>query len=185
MLAEHRAAWAQRWDAVDIGSRRPGPAGRALRTVSAVVQRQSPDESAVGARGLSGRGYAGHVFWDADVFVLPAMVSIDPRAARAMVRYRLRRLGAARSLAAAGVRGARFPWESAATGEDVTPRSGRLGGTVSADPYRRAGGAHHRRCRVGRRALARRGPAGGVPPAEMPLLVETARYWASRCAPRC
>src|ERR1019366_448033 len=69
------------------------------------------DESAVGARGLSGSGYAGHVFWDADVFVLPAMVSIDPAAAN-------------------GHDGARFPWESAASGEDVTPRTGQLGGTV-------------------------------------------------------
>ena len=133
MLAEHRAAWAQRWDAVDIGI--PDDPATQLGVRFALFQLwcnvNRHDESAVGARGLSGRGYAGHVFWDADVFVLPAMVSIDPRAARAMIRYRLRRLGAACSLAAAGgYEGARFPWESAATGEDVTPRSGRLGGTV-------------------------------------------------------
>ena len=86
-------------------------------------------ELAVGARGLSGTGYSGHVFWDADVFMLPAVVAMDPAAAAAMVRYRLRRLDAARARArAAGLRGARFPWESAASGEDVTPASGRLGG---------------------------------------------------------
>jgi trehalose/maltose hydrolase-like predicted phosphorylase len=32
-------------------------------------------ESAVGARGLTGPAYGGHVFWDADVFVLPALMA--------------------------------------------------------------------------------------------------------------
>lgn len=78
----------------------------------------------MGARGLSGPAYAGHVFWDADVFVLPVLAAVHPPAARAMLEYRVRRLPAARCLAAArGLEGARFPWESAADGTDVTPTS--------------------------------------------------------------
>jgi trehalose/maltose hydrolase-like predicted phosphorylase len=185
MLAEHRAAWAERWDAVDI--RIPDDQATQLGVRFALFQLwcnvNRHDESAVGARGLSGRGYAGHVFWDADVFVLPAMVAIDPRAAQAMVRYRLRRLDAARSHAAAGgYDGARFPWESAATGEDVTPRSGRLGGTIV--PIRTGQLEEHVTADVAWAAAhcsAWTGSAGGrYHRAEMPLLVETARYWASR-----
>ena len=185
MLAEHRAAWADRWDAVDV--RIPDDQATQLGVRFALFQLwcnvNRHDESAVGARGLSGQGYAGHVFWDADVFVLPAMVSIDPRAARAMVRYRLRRLDAARSYAAAGGNdGARFPWESAATGQDVTPLSGRLGDTIV--PIRTGQLEEHITADVAWAAThcsAWTGWAGGrYRRAEEVLLVETARYWASR-----
>ncbi len=82
-------------------------------------------ELPLGARGLTGPAYAGHVFWDADVFVLPALATIVPTAARAMLEYRLRRLDAAcRFATESGAVGARIPWESAAVGIDVTPRSG-------------------------------------------------------------
>ena len=136
LLTEQRAAWAERWEAVDVCI--PDDPASQLAVRFALFQLWSnvdryDDEVAVGARGLSGGAYAGHVFWDADVFVLPAMVSMDPAAAKAMVVYRLRRLAAARARAAAmGCSGARFPWESAATGDDVTPTSGYLGGEAVA-----------------------------------------------------
>ena len=80
-------------------------------------------EAAVGARGLTGPVYAGHVFWDADVFVLPVLAAVHPPAARAMLEYRIRRLAPARRLAAArGLAGARFAWESAADGTEATPQ---------------------------------------------------------------
>ena len=41
---------------------------------------------ALGARGLSGTGYSGHVFWDAEVFMLPAVMAMDPAAGAAMIR---------------------------------------------------------------------------------------------------
>jgi trehalose/maltose hydrolase-like predicted phosphorylase len=181
MLAEHRAAWAQRWDTVDVGI--PDDQATQLGVRFALFQLwcnvSRHDESAAGARGLSGTGYAGHVFWDADVFVLPAMAAIDPRAARAMVRYRLRRLGAARSHAAAGgYDGARFPWESAATGEDVTPRSGSLGGTIM--PIRTGQLEEHITADVAWAAAHCAAWTGQYHRADVPLLVETARYWASR-----
>ena len=52
-------------------------------------------EAAVGARGLTGHAYRGHVFWDADLFVLPFLAATEPAAARAMLEYRLNRLPAA------------------------------------------------------------------------------------------
>ena len=59
------------------------------------------------------------------VFVLPFLAATCPAAARAVIRYRHRRLDAARAEAAAlGLAGARFPWESAASGSDVTPLTG-------------------------------------------------------------
>ena len=58
-------------------------------------------EAAVGARGLTGTAYRGHVFWDSDVFVLPFLAATHPTAARAMLEYRLRRMPGSRAAAAA------------------------------------------------------------------------------------
>jgi trehalose/maltose hydrolase-like predicted phosphorylase len=184
LLGEHRAAWARRWDAVDVHIE-DDPATQlavryALFQLWCNVNRH--DELAVGARGLSGNGYSGHVFWDADVFVLPAMLSIDPPAARAMIRYRLHRLAAAQERALAeGRRGARFPWESASTGEEVTPTAGGLGGSLM--PILTGKREEHVTADVAW-AAARYADWVGLGDAnrpELPLLLETARYWASRC----
>jgi Glycosyl hydrolase family 65 central catalytic domain len=72
LLADHRAAWAARWDAVDVQVRGDPQAQLALRFAlfqlwSAIKDR---GELAAGARALSGTGYSGHVFWDADVVLV-------------------------------------------------------------------------------------------------------------------
>jgi trehalose/maltose hydrolase-like predicted phosphorylase len=140
-------------------------------------------EAAVGARGLSGRAYRGHVFWDSDVYVLPFLAATHPPAARAMLEYRIRRLPAAlRAARTQGRHGARFPWESARSGQDVTPErvrdrrgtltpvlTGELEEHIVADV---AWAAAYYIDWTGDRAFA----AG----AGRDLLVQTARWWASR-----
>jgi trehalose/maltose hydrolase-like predicted phosphorylase len=126
LLVEQRAAWAQRWADADIRIEGDDELERAVRfgLFHLMGTVGDSDEAAVGARGISGSAYRGHVFWDSDVFVLPFLAATHPASARAMLEYRVRRLPAARYAAAAlGRRGARFPWESAHTGFDVTPRS--------------------------------------------------------------
>ena len=76
----------------------------------------------IGARGLSGTSYKGHVFWDTEIFMLPFFDLTYPEAARALLMYRFHTLSGARAKAARlGYRGALYAWESADTGEDVTP----------------------------------------------------------------
>ena len=140
-------------------------------------------EAAVGARGLSGAAYSGHVFWDSDVFVLPFLAATHPAAARAMLEYRIRRLPAARAAARArGRAGARFAWESAADGRDVTPASARL---ATGDLVRIRTGELEEHI-VGDVAwaaahyLAWTGDDAFAAGAGRELLLETARYWASR-----
>jgi len=185
LLAEHRTAWSARWADVDIEIDGDPDAELALRYALFQLWCNigGTTEAAVGARGLSGVGYAGHVFWDADVFALPAVASMSPELARAMVDYRLHRLPAAQAAAAElGHAGARFPWESASLGVDVTPASGDLGGEtvaittgqweehITADV---AWSAWHYAQWTGDTAFLR-GPG-------RQLLTATARYWASRC----
>jgi trehalose/maltose hydrolase-like predicted phosphorylase len=100
-----------------------------------LVQVASPNiidiDAGIPARGLHGEAYRGHVFWD-ELFVFPMLNMRAPEIARSLLRYRYRRLPAARRAAlAAGYRGAMFPWQSGSDGREETPevhlnpRSGR------------------------------------------------------------
>ena len=72
--------------------------------------------------GLSGLGYNGHVFWDTDLWMFPAILVLHPEMAKGMIDYRFKRLDAAkRNAFSHGYKGAMFPWESAATGVEETP----------------------------------------------------------------
>jgi trehalose/maltose hydrolase-like predicted phosphorylase len=72
--------------------------------------------------GLSSNGYNGHIFWDADTWMYPALLAQHPDLAAEMDTYRFQRLAAAEQHAAAtGYKGARYPWESALTGTEQIP----------------------------------------------------------------
>lgn len=181
----HREAWAARWRDADILITGDDELQRNVRfslfqLMGAVA---TSDEAALGARGLSGDGYNGHVFWDSDVFVIPFLAATCPAAARAMLEYRVRRIGTAMERAGElGREGAKFPWESASTGREITPamvlgprgekvvvRTGEMEDHIVADVAWAA-------CRYDdwtEDESFRRGPLTR-------LLVETARYWASR-----
>lgn len=184
LLRRHRATWASRWRDIDIEIPDDPDLQRAVRfslfhTISCAAD---DGEAAVGARGLSGIGYAGHVFWDADVFVLPTLTAIAPARARAMLEYRIRRLDAARAAAVAlGRTGARFPWESARDGTDVTPRSAFANGVVT--PILTGEQQEHIVADVAWAAWHYAGWTGDeefLTGPGYPLLLDTARYWASR-----
>ena len=72
--------------------------------------------------GLSGLGYNGHVFWDTELWMYPAVLVLHPEIAKSMLEYRFKRLDAAkRNAFSKGFKGAMFPWESAETGVEETP----------------------------------------------------------------
>jgi trehalose/maltose hydrolase-like predicted phosphorylase len=132
---------------------------------------------------VSGPGYGGHVFWDADVFVLPFLAATCPSAARAMLEYRIRRLGPARQAAADRHRdGVRFPWESARSGTDVTPRTVRSA-TGALVPILTGEQEEHIVADIAWAALhyaAWTGDTRLLTGDGRPLVLDSARYWASR-----
>jgi trehalose/maltose hydrolase-like predicted phosphorylase len=75
--------------------------------------------------GLSSNSYNGHVFWDMDTWMDPALLAQHPDVAEATDTYRQALLGQAQANSAtcapAGqtVTGARYPWESSITGQDT------------------------------------------------------------------
>src|SRR5581483_2817676 len=185
LLAAHRANWARRWAGADIRIDGDPELEHAIRFAlfHLIASVASGGEAAVGARGLSGRAYRGHVFWDSDVYVLPFLVATHPPAARATLEYRLRRLPEAlRAAREHGRQGARFPWESAWSGREVTPRAlrGRGGEVVPVLTGEReehivADIAWAAACYIDWTADAHFATGPGLE-----LLVQTARWWASR-----
>jgi len=80
------------------------------------------DRVNIGAKTLSGFGYRGHAFWDTEIFMLPLFTYTAPHIAKNLLNYRYHTLPAARLKAQKkGAEGAFFAWESADTGEEVTP----------------------------------------------------------------
>jgi hypothetical protein len=186
LMRQQRATWARRWE--EMGIRIDGDpdlqraVNFALFHLDASISpgaRQAP----LGPRGLSGPSYKGHVFWDSEVFLLPFFAATRPAASRAMLAYRVSRIGAAQAAAReVGLRGAWFPWESAADGRDVTP------------PWVTGPTAQPLRVWTGERELhvvadiawavaehiAWSGDETFARGGGRRLLIETARFWASR-----
>ncbi|QNE40735.1 glycoside hydrolase family 65 protein [Hymenobacter sp. NBH84] len=123
--------------------------------------------------GLSGLGYNGHVFWDTDLWMYPALLVLHPEIAKSLVEYRFNRLEAARRNAFAhGYQGAMFPWESSDTGVEETPvwaLSGPFEHHISADV---ALAAWQYYCVTQDKAWLRE--------KGWPILQATADFWASR-----
>ncbi|HEY7294959.1 MAG TPA: glycosyl hydrolase family 65 protein, partial [Dehalococcoidia bacterium] len=186
MLAEHRVQRERRWRDADLRVGGDAEAERALRfSVHHLLSAANPQDEGVsiGARLLSGPGYRGHVFWDTEIYLLPFFTFTWPEAARALLHYRYRTLEAARMKAARlGYRGALYAWESAGSGHEATPRY-RTGPHGERIPIFTGLRGHHISADVAY-AVWQYWQASGDEPffrdAGVEILLETARFWASR-----
>jgi alpha,alpha-trehalose phosphorylase len=71
------------------------------------------EDVAIPAKGLTGRGYDGHSFWDMETYTLPALTYVAPKAARDALRWRHSTLPLARQRAhELRLTGAAFPWRT-------------------------------------------------------------------------
>ncbi|MEO6799864.1 MAG: glycoside hydrolase family 65 protein [Rhodanobacter sp.] len=113
LLDAHRKAWAGLWQS-DIIIDGDANAQRVVHSdLYYLLANATPDTAwAIGACGLT-TGYVGHVFWDSDSWIFPALVLLHPQRAKSLVMFRDRTLPAARQRAhARGLQGAMYPWEA-------------------------------------------------------------------------
>ena len=133
-LNRHTAAWDERWRVAGLHVAGDDAAQLALRFALYHLYgsaNPSDEHVSIGARALSGKNYKGHVFWDTEIYLLPVYTFTYPAAAKALLMYRFHALTAAKERARRlGYGGALYAWESADTGEDVTPESVIVGGEV-------------------------------------------------------
>jgi beta-phosphoglucomutase len=139
LLTAHQQAWDRVWEYSDIEIEGDLTAQLAVRYnlfqlfIGGCTAQGSlnTDPDSVPAKTLSGFGYRGHIFWDTEIFILPFFTFTQPAIARSLLNYRYDTLsGARRKAAHAGYKGAMFAWESAATGDEMTPKW-----SMSSDPY--------------------------------------------------
>ncbi|MEA5573333.1 glycoside hydrolase family 65 protein [Calothrix sp. UHCC 0171] len=126
LLAAHIAAWEQVWQNSDIVIEGDIQAQLSVRfslfQLLAATPRQD-ERVSIPPKTLSGYAYRGHIFWDTDIFIMPFLTFTQPQLARNLLAYRYHTLpGARRKALEAGYRGAMYAWESADTGDEVTPR---------------------------------------------------------------
>jgi kojibiose phosphorylase len=134
LLKAHEQAWSQVWQTSDVvieGDTRAQLAIRYNLFQLLVAAPRQDDRVSIPAKTLSGFGYRGHIFWDTEIFLLPFFTYTQPAIAKNLLTYRYHTLpGARRKAAYYGYKGAMFAWESADTGDEVTPRW-----ALPADPY--------------------------------------------------
>ena len=137
LLKNHQRAWRHLWQRCGFELQVASPRisqilnlhiFHLLQTVSV----HSIDlDAGIPPRGLHGEAYRGLIMWD-ELFVFPFLNLRIPDLTRELLKYRYRRLPQARlAAAAAGHKGAMFPWQSGSNGREeaqtlhLNPQSGR------------------------------------------------------------
>ncbi len=71
-------------------------------------------KGSIGAKGLSGEGYEGHIFWDTEMYCLPFFIFTNPEIAKKLLKFRFNTLDRARNRARelSIDKGACFPWRT-------------------------------------------------------------------------
>ena len=144
------AAWKKRWTS-DVVIDGPVEDQQAVRSFLFYLRSSIAPGArrAIAPMALSSDVYNGHVFWDADIWVFPALMLTDPDLAREISDYRMDRAGQAAKnfegwLNAArptgtgeigafqfepsgeAVSGAKYPWESSVSGRETVPGPSRF-----------------------------------------------------------
>jgi trehalose/maltose hydrolase-like predicted phosphorylase len=130
VMGNHVLSWKHLWRRFDVHIR-PTEVGFKLNVLMLLrlnmfhlLQAVSPNsielDISAPARGWTGEAYQGHVFWD-ELFIFPFFNYRMPEITRSLLMYRYRRLNEARAAAAAaGYKGAMFPWQSGSDGQEET-----------------------------------------------------------------
>ena len=130
-LADSEQQWADFWAVADVQVEGDATARLAQRAVrfalwsTRIAACRNDGLASIAAKNLTGDWYRGAVFWDMEMYQIPLLSAVAPELGANHVRYRARRLDAARTLAAQdGLDGARFPWHSYWTGLEEPIRLG-------------------------------------------------------------
>lgn len=174
LLADHRREWDRLWSSdiiIDGDAQSQQDVHNMMYHLYAFLREGSG--LSVSPMGLSGLGYNGHVFWDADTWMFPPLLLLHPELAKSMLDYRYERLPAARKNAFEhGYKGAMYPWESAESGFEDTPVTAMTGPFEHSVTGCVGVAAWQYYCVTGdKRWLREEG---------YPIIKETADYWVSR-----
>ncbi len=115
LAAEQRQQLDDFWDRADIEVDGDPELQQAVRFALFHIQQAAvrTEGRPIPAKGLTGPGYDGHAFWDAEAFVLPVLSYTTPAGAREVLTWRHSTLPLAHERAELlGQHGAAFPWRT-------------------------------------------------------------------------
>ncbi|MGH2586752.1 MAG: glycoside hydrolase family 65 protein [Dehalococcoidia bacterium] len=172
LLAGQRAYLDDVWARADVEVEGDPQLQQAVRfALFQVVQAAArAEQRAIPAKGLTGRGYDGHTFWDMETYTLPVLTYTVPAAARDALRWRHSTLALAQARARVlRLAGASFPWRTI-RGEECSGYwpAGTAAFHINADVADAV-----------RRYVAATGDTQFECGPGLDLLVETARLWQS------
>jgi hypothetical protein len=175
LVLENRAAWKTLWRSDIVIDGDPKAQQVAHSELYYLLVNTPPSTSwAIGPCGLT-PCYAGHVFWDSDTWMFPALLLLHPRRAQSLLAYRERTLPQAEQRARQhGLAGAMYPWEAdPQTGSDTTPHSAQVlsDSEIHVDAEVAFAQWQYYLATLDRNWLAARG---------WPVIRAVARFWASR-----
>jgi trehalose/maltose hydrolase-like predicted phosphorylase len=119
LLAADATIWQQLW-AGDIEiSHRPDFQRWTRGALYSLYSATNPQQdNSISPNGLTSDDYGGAIFWDADIWMYPGLLQLNPALAKSVVEYRYKTLPAARANAQRlGYPGAFYPWTSGSTGD--------------------------------------------------------------------
>ena len=126
LMARHNRAWDELWQS-DILVEGDAQAQQDIHSMLYHLYAFNREGSGLSCSpmGLSGLGYNGHSFWDADTWMFPALAVLHPETAVEMLNRRYDLLqGAIQKAYMHGFKGAWFPWQTSYTGqEEVAPNN--------------------------------------------------------------
>ncbi|MEG1640302.1 MAG: hypothetical protein RR284_05165, partial [Ruthenibacterium sp.] len=124
-LRQHCSEMQRRWEDADIQIEGSAEDQLTLRYNLLQLMQACPEHteySSIGARGLTGEMYEGCIFWDTEIFMVPFFTMTRPDAARKLLMYRYHTLSQARAHAQSNwFDGAMYGWQVNERGEEQTP----------------------------------------------------------------
>jgi trehalose/maltose hydrolase-like predicted phosphorylase len=123
LLEAHRGAWRDLWRSdITIDGDARAQTGVHSDLYYLLATSTADTRWGMGACGLT-PGYTGHIFWDSDTWIFPALLLLHPERAKSLAMFRAHTLPAAQARAnAAGFKGAKYPWEAdPENGSEQTP----------------------------------------------------------------
>ncbi|MBD3243327.1 MAG: HAD hydrolase-like protein, partial [Chitinivibrionales bacterium] len=101
LLEEQEGYWRRYWNRADIEIDGAVGEQQALRFNLFHLRQSHPEDDfrSIGANGMTGDKYRGHVFWDTEMYMVPAFVYTEPETVRPLLMYRYNLLERARARA--------------------------------------------------------------------------------------
>ena len=121
LIKEHEKTWSDIWKS-DIIIEGDSLAQQVVHSNMFYLLSSASKHTSIPPMGWSANSFNGHVFWDAELWMMPALIWQHPEYAKGIIKYRIKTLhGAIENAQKNGMKGAEYAWESGTTGIESAP----------------------------------------------------------------